>query len=106
MVFHIQHSPHYITTPKARSHNNIIENDEVDKLAKQGSLVDPIPSHWLLHPLLAASVPTSMQHDGSFRNLKHLYRKIIFKPNSLTCFNHVPLREEMVLQHKYPSSMV
>ena len=77
MVSHIQHSPQYSTIQKLDPiYNNICSNDEVDKLAKQGSLVDHIPSHWLLHPLVAASVPTSMQHDGSFRYLKHYTKKL------------------------------
>jgi hypothetical protein len=80
--FHIQHTPHQVSIQKERAHNQIIGNEEADKLAKHGSSDIPIPLslspyHLIRHHTLCwpPIIPTSTQLTTRYVTLKDTLKK-------------------------------
>ena len=84
ILYHIlQNTPHHITIQNLKAHNNIIENDEANKVAKGGSTWDPTPlsktpstSYDIEIPCWHAWKPTSTQHDGSICNIQRNTKQV------------------------------
>ena len=57
IIYNMQHSTHKDMFQKVWAHNNIFGNDEVGKLAKQGTNHDPIPMDLTLFHLIGHRIP-------------------------------------------------